>query len=248
MKFFRYGPVSIGAGIVLASTVWWLLGDFTQPLRLIIGTLVGVGIMNIAPLSVKLYTLQQQRSEERERQAIQAAEAQAEQDRAQKLAEASAVFDNIVLEVATPDKIEGALRHLADKRPDLATPLGELLDQFNEAHDNLTEIHNFELSNSRFSNDIPAFENNLADIAANSIDVINAVKLNTNIDETFANVITKNREVLSDASDAMAAMLAYANMQFAKRRANTSRMELKAIAEVYGNLATSPADGKEITN
>ena len=229
-KVVRFSTPILGSGVVVVATILWLYSDFRNPLFFIIATCIGVAMVAVSyPINCAYETY----AEEREKKLKEIARQAAEFAEKREAEEKEAVFDSIVLSVATPARIEGALRWLVPKRPEFAEQLGILLAQFDKAHGNLKSIRNFATSNERYADEIASFENALTDVATNSTAVINAFKLGSNIEKTLEKIIRKNQLVLDSANTAMTAILKLANHNFAERKKNPSVLGFAQITDAY---------------
>jgi len=238
----------IGGAIILAASILWAASDLSKPLWLIAITVIGAWVMYSSRITDWISSLWVRRLESvrSKKEQVNRAREQAERDQAkaakaeakkQAALEQAAVFDDIILSIATPKRIEKALRFLAENRPDLAEQLNDVLRQFDEAHKNIGKIKKFKTSNERFSGDVPAFEAALSDIATHSGAIINAVQLNTDVKKTIKKVIEENQITLGNVKRAMSAILNFANQKLTERKPDQSTAQLGVIETVYTNLS-----------
>ena len=248
MKFIGSILRIIGGTIILAASIVWATSDLSKPLWLIIGTIIGILIMYSSRITTwisnlwarhRRIILNKREQAKAAKEEATRAQAKAAQEEAEKQAalEQAAVFDDLVLSIATPKKIEKALRYLIKNRPDLPEQLNDVLNQFDKARKNLKKIEEFEKSNEMFSSDVPGFEAALSDIATHSGLIINAVRLNTNIENKIEEAIEKNQITLDKAERALSAILHYANTKHIENRPDQSTALLEVTATVYTDLA-----------
>jgi len=237
----------IGGAIILTASILWAASDLSRPLWLVIITVIGVLIMYSSRITNWMSNLwarhletvrskkeQAKRAREQaERDQAKAAKAEAEKQAA---LEQAAVFDDIIISIATPKRIEEALRFLANNRPHLPEQLNDVLAQFDEARKNLKDIERFERSNKRFHDEVKGYKAAVSDIATNSSLILNAVKFNTDIEKTINEAIEENQKVLKNVRENMTVILKFANQKLTERKPNQSEALLSASTAAYTGL------------
>jgi len=225
-----------GGSIVLTTAILWVTSDLGQPLGLFAGILFGVAVLILSRAATWISDAWTRRLETIRQTKAEAEEARIKEAEERVVAEQAIVLKNTDWFLASPEKIEKALRFIAAEYPETTEQMGAILRQFDQAHEDIRTLNDYEENNDRFHQDNEAFEAVLFDMATNATAIINAVLMNTDIAEKIEEVREENQKILDFSAEIKTIILERVNKRFRERRLDNSMFKLGVIKKVYADL------------